>query len=159
MNKKTRIKIDETLDRILQPPRRKNPEGLNVLLSLYTDDEEPAAIEASAVAAAPTAQTRQTSHNESAQVAAPMKNFSKVANSISEQAVPDGWFRGKSKQLYDTLYSLTRGAINPTRSVRVPKLKLMKMSAIGARNTFESNIKHLQNIGLIGQTVIVGEHQ
>src|SRR5215208_6109602 len=69
---------------------------------------------------------------------APIRDFSKVANSIHREAVPSGLFKGKSKQLYDCLYSLTRGAIVPTRTVRISRLQLMKKAYIGARVTFES---------------------
>lgn len=42
---------------------------------------------------------------------APERDFAKVANSIVREAVAGGYFTGKSKQLYDFLYSRTRGAI------------------------------------------------
>src|SRR5947209_8834905 len=48
----------------------------------------------------------------------PERDFSRVANSITREAVPAGLFKGKSKQLYDQLYALTRGAIVPKRKVR-----------------------------------------
>jgi hypothetical protein len=90
---------------------------------------------------------------------APERDFSKVANSIHREAVPSGLFKGKSKQLYDCLYSLTRGAIIPTRTVRISRPQLMKKAHIGARVTFESNILHLANIGLVHVRQIVGEHE
>ncbi len=49
----------------------------------------------------------------------PQRDFTKFANSINREAVPSGLFTGKSKQLYDCLYSLTRGAFVPTRSIRI----------------------------------------
>lgn len=102
-------------------------------------------------------QTSQTTHTRQSEVA-PAKNFQKVANSITKQAIPDGWFKGKSKQLYDALYSLTRGAVTPTRKVRVSKSKLMKLAAIGSRITFDANVEHLTVIGLIKANVYAGEH-
>src|SRR3954462_3407784 len=45
---------------------------------------------------------------------APERDFMKTANSIVREAVPGGLFRGKSKQLYDALYLLTRGAVVPS---------------------------------------------
>lgn len=90
---------------------------------------------------------------------APVRDFSKVANSIQREAVPSGLFKGKSKQLYDCLYALTRGAIVPTRTVRISRPQLMKKAHIGARVTFESNIEHLSNIGLVQVRQIVGEHE
>jgi hypothetical protein len=88
-----------------------------------------------------------------------MRDFSKVANSIHREAVPSGLFKGKSKQLYDCLYSLTRGAMVPTRAVRISRPQLMKKAHIGARVTFESNIEHLTSIGLVQVRQIVGEHE
>ncbi len=98
-------------------------------------------------------QTRQTKE------AAPSKDFQKTPNSITRQAIPDGLFKGKSKQLYDALYSLTRGAIVPVRQIRIRKSKLMKLADIGSRATFDSNISHLQIVGLISETVFAGEHK
>jgi hypothetical protein len=43
---------------------------------------------------------------------APEKDFTRVANSIARKAVPEGLFIGKSKQIYDYLYSVTRGAVH-----------------------------------------------
>jgi hypothetical protein len=108
-----------------------------------------------------TSQTRQTSMSSQTSHSgeiAPSKNFQKVPNSLAKQAVPDGLFKGKSKQLYDALYSLTRGAIVPTRHVRIRKSKLMKLADIGSRITFESNIRHLEFIGFIKETAIAGSH-
>jgi hypothetical protein len=90
---------------------------------------------------------------------APQRDYTKVANSIRREAVPAGFFKGKSKQLYDALYGLTRGAIVPTRKVRIPRPKLMKVAHIGARATFDSNINHLRAVGLIAVTVLAGEHE
>jgi hypothetical protein len=102
-----------------------------------------------------TSPTTQTSHTP----IAPVRDFSKVANSIHREAVPSGLFKGKSKQLYDCLYSLTRGAIVPTRVVRISRPQLMKKAHIGARVTFESNILHLISTGLVQVRQIVGEHE
>lgn len=56
--------------------------------------------------------------SQSRQSPAPQRDFTKTANSIVREAVPGGSFKGKSKQLYDCLYALTRGAVVPTRTVR-----------------------------------------
>ncbi len=87
---------------------------------------------------------------------APEKDFAKVANSIVRQ-IPNGAFIGKSKQMYDYLYSLTRGAIKPTRSVRISKSALMRGSGIKSTHTFYNNVRHLDAIGLIITTRIDGE--
>jgi len=106
-----------------------------------------------------TRQTSMSSLSSQSQEIAPSKNFQKVPNSLAKQAVPDGLFKGKSKQLYDALYSLTRGAIVPVRHIRIRKSKLMKLADIGSRITFESNIQHLEVIGFIKVTAIAGSHE
>jgi hypothetical protein len=82
-----------------------------------------------------------------------------VPNSIRREAVPAGLFKGKSKQLYDALYALTRGAVVPQRKVRISRPKLMKLAHIGSRVTFETNVNHLRSIGLVEVTVVTGEHE
>jgi hypothetical protein len=90
---------------------------------------------------------------------APTRDFSRVANSISRDAVPAGLFKGKSKQLYDCLYSMTRGAVVPSRAIRISRPKLMAAAGIGSRVTFETNIGHLCVAGLIAVREISGEHE
>jgi hypothetical protein len=81
---------------------------------------------------------------------APVKNFQKVSNSIAKQAIPAGVFKsGKSKELYDVLYSLTRGAFNPARTVQISKPKLQKLAGIGAPQTLSQGLMHLQLVGLV----------
>lgn len=86
----------------------------------------------------------------------PEKDYAKVANSIVRQ-IPNGFFIGKSKQMYDYLYSVTRGAIKPVRSVRISKSALMRGSGIKSTHTFYNNARHLEAIGLIVTTRIDGE--
>lgn len=107
-----------------------------------------------------TTQTRQSSQTRQTRLdpIAPGKNFQKVPNSITKEAIPAGFFKGKAKQLYDVLYALTRGAIVPVRTTRIRKSELMKKAHIGSRNTFDINIKHLQAVGLLRETVLIGEH-
>jgi hypothetical protein len=88
---------------------------------------------------------------------APNRDFAKVANSIARQAVPSGAFSGKSKQLYDFLYSKTRGAIIPTRSVRLTKIAIMQGSHIGSERTVYKNLKRLETTGLVQVRSIGGE--
>jgi hypothetical protein len=73
----------------------------------------------------------------------------KVANSIVRKAIPAGVFTGKSKQLYDYLYSVTRGAIVPTRSIRITMDDLMMASGIGSDRTLRKNIRRLLAYGMI----------
>src|SRR5215218_4931214 len=49
---------------------------------------------------------------------APESDFQRVPNSVTRRAIPEGLFRGKSKQVWDYLWSVTRGAVVPTRSTR-----------------------------------------
>jgi hypothetical protein len=90
---------------------------------------------------------------------APARDFARVANSIARQAVPSGAFSGKSKQLYDFLYSKTRGAIVPKRSVRLTKIAIMQGSHIGSERTMYKNLKRLENTGLVQVRSIAGEQQ
>src|SRR5215207_11067533 len=113
-----------------------------------------------------TTTTSQTSHTSEAASSVPVevpispaRDYTKVANSIRREAVPAGFFKGKSKQLYDALYGLTRGAVVPNRKVRISRPKLMKLAHIGARATFDANVEHLRAIGLIAVTVVAGEHE
>jgi hypothetical protein len=99
-----------------------------------------------------------TSHTHQPSAVSPVRDFTKVANSIHREAVPGGLFSGKGKQLYDCLYSLSRGAIVPSKTVRIPRPKLMKMAGIGARVTFDANVDRLVAVGLIQVRRIAGEH-
>lgn len=89
---------------------------------------------------------------------APERDYAKVANSIVRDAVAGGYFIGKSKQLYDFLYSRTRGAITPVRNIRITKPKLMSGSGIGSERTLLKNINHLKSIGLIEVNITDGGH-
>ena len=89
---------------------------------------------------------------------APARDYMKVANSISRQAVPAGLFKGKAKQIYDFLYSKTRGAIVPARSVRLTRREIMDGSHIGSTKTLYLNLLHLRAVGLVECQEIVGPH-
>jgi hypothetical protein len=104
-----------------------------------------------------TSQSSTTSHTQPPPVS-PVRDFTKVANSIHREAVPAGLFTGKSKQLYDCLYSLSRGAVVPSRTIRVSRPRLMKLAGIGARVTFDANVERLVTVGLIQVRTIAGEH-
>jgi hypothetical protein len=86
----------------------------------------------------------------------PQRDFQKVANSITRDALPSGMFNGKAKQLYDCLYALTRGAIVPSMSVRISRAELMKKSGIGAKVTLEQNLRRLIAAGLVRIKTIGG---
>lgn len=92
------------------------------------------------------------------QSVSPEKDFAKVANSIVREAVAQGLFIGKSKQIYDFLYLQTRGAIQPKRSFRITKANLMRASDIGSERTLLKNLVHLKSVGLIKITEFDGQH-
>jgi hypothetical protein len=87
----------------------------------------------------------------------PERNFQKVSNTITKEAIPAGLFRqGKAKQLYDVLYSLTRGAIVPSRIVQINKPKLRTLTGIGAKTTLNACLESLEQVGLLKITVTEG---
>jgi hypothetical protein len=96
---------------------------------------------------------------EDSSAIAPKRDFMRAANSIIREVVSGGYFKGKSKQLYDCLYLLTRGAVVPSRKVRISRPKLMTKAHIGSRVTFDANVAHLKVIGLIRVVNITGEHE
>jgi hypothetical protein len=81
-----------------------------------------------------------------------------VANSITRVAVPAGVFRGKCKQLYDFLYSKTRGAVVPSKEVRLTRREIMRGSDIGSTKTLFLNLRHLRDAGLVTWDERVGPH-
>jgi hypothetical protein len=82
-----------------------------------------------------------------------------VANSITRVAVPAGVFKGKCKQLYDFLYSKTRGSIVPSRNVRLTRREIMLGSDIGSTKTLFLNLRHLRDSGLVTWDERVGPHE
>jgi hypothetical protein len=92
---------------------------------------------------------------------APERDYARVANSIVRNAIPSGIFGeqgGKSKELYDYLYSLTRGAVVPKRKVRIPKGKLMKGAGIGSEVTLRKNLIRLREVRLVKEIQFPGTH-
>ena len=79
----------------------------------------------------------------------PIRDFQKIPNSITRDAVPAGMFRGKSKLVYDLLWSKSRGKVNPARTVKISRREIKKETAIGSLVTVDAALNHLQSIGLI----------
>ncbi|HEY0461519.1 MAG TPA: hypothetical protein VGC97_20450 [Pyrinomonadaceae bacterium] len=79
----------------------------------------------------------------------PIRDFQKIPNSITRDAVPSGMFRGKSKLVYDLLWSKSRGKINPARTVKISRREIKKETAIGSMVTIDAALNHLQSTGLI----------
>jgi hypothetical protein len=116
-------------------------------------------------ATSPTGRTSPTPHTQATPSTSdiklpvsPERDFTKVANSIVREAVAQGLFIGKSKQIYDFLYLRTRGAMQPTRTVRITKSNLMRGSDIGSERTLLKNLSHLKLVGLIKIREFDGQH-
>ncbi|MBA2621627.1 MAG: hypothetical protein H0U87_10545 [Acidobacteria bacterium] len=87
----------------------------------------------------------------------PERDFAKLPNSV-KRAVEKGKFPGSSLAIYLYLYSLTRAAIKPKRSIRVSKPNLKAGSNIRADKTLLRYLDHLERIGFIRKTVFNGDH-
>jgi hypothetical protein len=79
---------------------------------------------------------------------APERDFGRVANSITRDALPARLFHGQSKKLYDALYHRTRAAIQPQRLIRATHDNLMDWAGV-SHNTLKKHIKHLCKVGLL----------
>ncbi len=182
MSKKSREAILSNLSRVLDPPSppsRRRGANLDGLLNDYSPPEQAKAQPAETAPPSAGANTTPSSTRPSTGPStststppspgfnapiessaptevAPRRDFHKVANSITRVAIPAGMFTGKAKQLYDCLYSLTRGAIVPTRSVRIAKSELMNKAGIGSKVTLDQNIRRLEMVGLITVETIGG---
>lgn len=88
----------------------------------------------------------------------PERDFQKVPNSITREMAAR-LFRGKSKQLYDYLWSQSRGAIIPSRTVRRSRPQLLRGAGFGSMGTVERCIDFLTEVGLIKMRTIVGESE
>jgi hypothetical protein len=87
---------------------------------------------------------------------APERDFQRVPNSVTREAMPQGLFRGKSKQVYDYLYHQTRGAMTPKRSVRKSRKEILKGSGLGSMVTVDAAVEHLKTVGLLEVRPAIG---
>jgi hypothetical protein len=87
---------------------------------------------------------------------APQRDFTRVANSLIRDAIPAGLFTGKGKQLYDYLYTHTRGAIVPVHSARIPTRRVMKGAGM-TRHTYRAHLQRLVTSGLVQMEEKTGE--
>src|SRR5215208_6228987 len=106
-------------------PRSPKTDDLSDDLTKQFDDGTPLPSAKPTPATQGTQGTQGTLPPQDGQPIAPARDFHKVANSITREAVPAGIFKGKSKQIYDYLYLRTRGAIVPTRTVQVSRREIM----------------------------------
>jgi hypothetical protein len=91
--------------------------------------------------------------------AAPDRDFGRVANSITRDALPSGAFPGSSKKIYDALYLRSRAAVTPVHSVQATRRELMKWTGIKNVKTINDHIKRLIDAGLLVRTKLAGEHE
>ena len=89
----------------------------------------------------------------------PERDYTKTPNSVTRIVLAQGLFKGKSKQIYDYLWSISRGAINPDRIARKTKKEIMQGTGIGSKNTVASGINHLQSIQLIKVLTTTGSNE
>ncbi|MET0625652.1 MAG: hypothetical protein ABW250_22145 [Pyrinomonadaceae bacterium] len=87
---------------------------------------------------------------------APERDFQRIPNSITRRAIPEGAFRGKSKQVWDYLWSVTRGAIVPVKSTRKSRREIKVGSGLGSMVTVDAALEHLKSVGLIAVRPAVG---
>lgn len=87
----------------------------------------------------------------------PIRDFTKVSNSITRQAIPEKYFRGLSKHTYDVLYQRTRGAITPTRTIQLTKDELVRLTGL-SKDAIKLHIKYLKEIGLLSSRPAIGSH-
>ena len=76
----------------------------------------------------------------------PVRDFQKIPNSVARNL---DLFRGKSKQVWDYLWSVSRGSINPARTVRKSRKEIKDGSKLGSMVTVDAAIEHLTKIGLL----------
>jgi hypothetical protein len=164
-SKKHKQAIADSLSSALEPPKSRRPSpALNDILSQYAPAPEPPAPTPKTVGTQSTQSALNTDSTQNIEVtqpapAAPTRDFQKVANSITRVAVPAGVFKGKCKQLYDYLYSKTRGAVVPSKEVRLTRREIMRGSDIGSTKTLFLNLRHLRDSGLVTWDERVGPHE
>jgi hypothetical protein len=87
---------------------------------------------------------------------APERDFQRIPNSVTREALPEGIFRGKSKQVWDYLWSVSRGAITPVRVVRKSRREIKTGAGLGSMVTVDAALEHLGRVGLISIRPVVG---
>ena len=87
----------------------------------------------------------------------PARDFTKTPNSITRYILAHGLFKGKSKQVYDYLWSESRGNIKLSRTAQRTNKQIKDGTGLGSKNTVADALKHLGEIGLIIKTTTAGE--
>jgi hypothetical protein len=86
------------------------------------------------------------------QPVSPRRDFTKVPNSITRVVQVQGLFKGKSKQIWDYIWQVSRGAVIPKRKIHLTNAQIMEGSGVGSKNTIAAGIKHLETLQLIKRT-------
>jgi hypothetical protein len=186
MKKLMRERLQARLDKALEPPRAAQVKADNSdsIVGRYTvpdDVPKPAGSTSSANQTGTTAISGSTdktgstkkigitsssgsTHKSKAtplftksQAIAPERDFQRVPNSVTREAMTARLFRGKSKQVWDYLWSVSRGAIVPTRTIRRSRPQIKTGAGLGSMGTVDSALEHLQQVCLISIKTIVGE--
>ena len=91
------------------------------------------------------------------QPTAPEKDFTRVFNSVTRDAIPAGLFKGNSKKVYDVLYLRTRGARVPARLTKITHSELMELAKV-SHNTLRGHLRHLEAVGLVIRRMELGDN-
>jgi hypothetical protein len=106
----------------------------------------------------PTVDKTQNTSNHSS--VAPTKDFHRVPNSINRIALEGGMFtRPSCKHVYDALYLLTRGAIQPSRKIQIGRKALQRKANIGSDKTLDAAVASLQDVGLLKVDIVFGSQK
>ncbi len=167
MNKKTKLKLNETLNKALEPPRNRDKSKLDELLNLYDVQEKPRleivpeVVILHNLTPPNITQPNPTQDNPIQPkhfAISPAKDFTKVPNSITKEAIPQKFFKGLSKHTYDILYRHTRGNIKPVRKIQLTKSEIMKLTGLSF-NTIQTHIRYLRESGLVKVEFNIGKHE
>lgn len=96
-----------------------------------------------------TPQSELTRREEPRPSPAPARDFNRRANSIEREALPQGFFPGSSKKIYDALYLRTRGANPPRPRVRASRRDFLDWTDIRNIKTVDGHLRYLMGVGLI----------
>lgn len=88
--------------------------------------------------------------------ASPVFDYAKTPDFLTRSILEKGLFRGKSKQIYDYLWSVSRGTLQPIRTFRKTHNEIKQGAGVGSRNTILDGLRHLERIGLIKIVSSVG---
>ncbi len=185
MNKKTKAKLNETLNKALEAPKKRDLSKLDALLNPYDVPE----IKSSEIIQADQLEILSRDKQDGVSVSkskqdevwvskskqgevrvskikkeklttkietSPSKNFTKVSNFINH-AIPEKYFRGLSKHTYDVLYQKTRGAITPVRTIQLTKQELVALTGL-SKDAVKLHIKYLKESGLVASRPAIGSH-